>query len=401
MSLFLRTVPVEDAIRVAAGIAPAPSCAEIPLEEAGGRVLSRDVVADIDIPCFDRSVMDGYAVRASDTIGAGEAIPSLLSLCGTVKMGRASDISLSAGECAYIPTGGQLPAGADAVVMIEHTEQIDDQVLVKRPVAPGENLIRKGEDFARGMPVLKKGRRLSPPDIGVLAAVGCHTVPVCTIPSIGVISTGNELIPVRDIPTGSQIRDSNSGMLGTYLRRVGCTETLYGIVPDERAALKDALEKALSENDGVLLSGGSSKDERDLCTDIIGELGEVLVHGVSIAPGKPTIIGRCREKPVLGLPGHPASALVVLDRIGRPLLAAMSGEVMGKGCTRTALLAQNIPSIRGREDYVRVRLEGDRAFPLFGKSGLLNTLVQSDGVVRIPAGSEGIEIGETVEVLLW
>ena len=401
MSIFLRTVTVEEAIRAAKGIAPHPGREEVPLEEAAGRVLAEAVSADVDIPAFDRSVVDGYALRASDTIGAGESIPSLLTLLGTVRMGQAPDLVMRAGECAYIPTGGALPPGADAVVMIEHTEIIDDQVLVKRPVAPGENLIMRGEDFARGIPVLCVGRRLTPPDIGVLAAAGCHTVPVFTCPSIGVISTGNELIPVREIPTGSQIRDSNSAMIGAYLRHAGCTATLYGVIPDERRTLQDALEKALSRNDAVVLSGGSSKDDRDLCADIVGQLGEVLVHGVAIAPGKPTIIGRCEGKPVLGLPGHPASALVVLDRIGRPLLAAMTGEKARTVCTRHAKLAQNIPSVRGREDYIRVRLDGGMAFPLFGKSGLLNTLVQSDGLVCIPAGREGLEAGETIEVIMW
>ncbi|OPX69122.1 MAG: molybdopterin biosynthesis protein MoeA [Methanoregulaceae archaeon PtaB.Bin056] len=401
MSMFLRTVPVEEAIRAATGFAYQPAKEQVPIEEAGGRVLAEPIAADIDIPAFDRSVVDGYAVRARDTTGAGEAIPSLLTLSGAVRMGVAPDFTVRAGGCAYIPTGGALPAGADAVVMIEHSEIIDDQVLVKRPVAAGENLIRKGEDFARGIPVLLQGCRLTPPDIGVLAAVGCHTVPVFTCPSIGVISTGNELIPVRETPTGSKIRDSNSVMIGAYLRLAGCRATLYGVIPDDRRSLQEALEKALSRNEAVILSGGSSKDDRDLCADIIGQLGEVLVHGVAIAPGKPTIIGRCQGKPVLGLPGHPASALVVLDRIGRPLLAAMTGEKAQRVCTRHAQLAQNIPSVRGREDYVRVRLDGDRAIPLFGKSGLLNTLVQSDGLIRVPAVREGLEKGETVEVIMW
>lgn len=300
-----------------------------------------------------------------------------------------------------MPTGGELPEGADAVVMLEHTESVDDQILIKRPVAAGENLIRKGEDFSRGSPVITKGRRLTPPDLGVLAAVGCHTVPVSTVPVIAVISTGNELIPVEDTPRGSQVRDSNSVMLGSYIRNAGCRAVLYGVVPDERDALRTALMNAIAAHDAVIISGGSSKDERDLCADLVGELGRLLVHGVAIAPGKPTIIGTCSGKPVLGLPGHPASALVVVDRIGRPLLAAMQGETFLGDRTRIARLAQNISSIRGREDYARVRLEGDLAYPLFGKSGLLNTLVQSDGIVRIPSGSEGLEIGDMVEVILW
>ncbi len=401
MTVFLRTVPVEEAIRVGCSIAVPPGEETSPLADAVGRVLARDIIADVDIPGFDRSVVDGYAIRASDTVGAGEAIPAIITLAGTVKMGYPPEISLSDGECAYIPTGGELPGGADAVVMIEHSEAIDDQVLVKRPVASGENLIHRGEDFGKGNPVIMKGRRLSPPDIGVLAAVGCSVVPVYTIPRIGVISTGNELIPVKNSPSGSQIRDSNSVMLGAYLRTAGCEACLYGIVKDERDTLREILHRALDENDAVILSGGSSKDERDLCAELIAESGEVLVHGVAIAPGKPTIIGRAKGKPVLGLPGHPASALVVLDRIGHPLIATMSGEIRRHECTRTAVLAQNIPSTRGREDYIRVRLDGKSAIPLFGKSGLLNTLVQSDGILRIPAGSEGLEKGAEVEVILW
>jgi molybdopterin molybdotransferase len=191
-------------------------------------------------------------------------------------------------------------------------------------------------------------------------------------------------------------------MIAAYLRTCGCRERTYGIVPDERGALFLALRQALAENDAVFLSGGSSKDERDMTAEIIRQLGEVLVHGIAISPGKPTIIGRCENKPVIGLPGHPASALVVLDRIARPLIAALCGEETSRaGKTVTAILAENIPSARGREDYVRVRLEGGRAFPVFGKSGLLNTLAESDGLVRVPAGSEGLEAGTTVGVLLW
>lgn len=401
MSLFLRTIPVEEAIRIGCSIANPPRDESVPLAEAVNRVLARDMCADVDIPGFTRSVMDGYAVRASDTVGAGETIPSLLTLSGTVRMGTSPTISLAEGECAYIPTGGELPEGSDAVVMIEHTETIDDQVLVKRPVASGENCIRRGEDFSRGNPAIMKGRRLSPPDIGVLAAVGCSIVPVSSMPRIGVISTGNELISIDHTPSGSEIRDSNSVMLGAYLQAAGCIPHLYGIVKDEPEILRKILHLALGENDAVILSGGSSKDERDICADLIAECGEVLVHGVAIAPGKPTIIGRCMGKPVLGLPGHPASALVVLDRIGRPLLAAMSGEIRRTDCTRSAILAQNIPSTRGREDYIRVKLDGKYAIPLFGKSGLLNTLVQSDGILRIPSGSEGIEKGAEVEVIIW
>jgi len=287
------------------------------------------------------------------------------------------------------------------MVMVEHAESLGDQVLIKRPAAAGENVIRRGEDFSRNSPALTRGRRLHPQDIGVLAAVGCERVPVFTRPRIGVISTGNELVPVSSVPTGSQVRDCNSVMLGAFIRESGCIPRLYGVVRDDWETLREILITAARENDAIVLSGGSSKDERDLAASLIHDLGEVLVHGVAIAPGKPTIIGRCRGKPVLGLPGHPASAFVVLDVIGAPFLMVMTGESTRKVCTRRFTLAQNVPSQRGREDYVRIRIEEGKAVPLFGKSGLLNTLVKSDGMIRIPAGSEGLEKDEQVEVILW
>ncbi|MCQ8893066.1 MAG: molybdopterin molybdotransferase MoeA [Methanolinea sp.] len=401
MSIFLKTIPVKEAIGIAAGIARPLPPEEVPLNEAVGRVLAGDVYPDLDIPGFDRSVVDGYAVVASDTAGAGEAIPSLLTLSATVRMGEGAGSEVRAGHCAYVPTGGAVPPGADAVVMVEDCEVIGDQVLVRRPVGSGENIVRRGEDFSRDRPALRAGRRLRPADCGVLAAIGCSVVPVFPMPRVGVISTGNELVDAREVPGEGRVRDSNGPMIAAYLRTCGCREKTYGIVPDDRGALALALRRALDENDAVLLSGGSSKDERDLTADLIAELGEVLVHGIAISPGKPTIIGRCGKKPVIGLPGHPASALVVLDTVARPLLRALCGEETRIRPMILAVLAENIPSARGREDYIRVRLDGGRAVPLFGKSGLLNTLAESDGMVRVPAGSEGLEAGTTVEVVLW
>ncbi|MDD1716477.1 MAG: molybdopterin molybdotransferase MoeA [Methanolinea sp.] len=401
MSLFLRTISVDEARRIARGMAPPPDYEDIPLAESFRRVLAENALADADIPGFDRSVVDGFAVRASDTTGAGEAIPSLLELVGEVTMGRPPEFSLSPGQCAYIPTGGELPSGSDAVVMVEQSESLGDQILIKRPVAPGENLILRGEDFRQGSPALFRGRRISPQDCGVLAAVGCSQVRVFRKPHFGVISTGNELIPVDSHPQGSEIRDSNSVMIGSFLEESGCIPRLYGIVRDDPAILRSAIVSALNENDAVILSGGSSKDERDLAARLIGELGEVLAHGIAIAPGKPTILGKCEGKPIIGLPGHPASAFVVLTVIGSALFEGMTGERGRITRTRKAVLAENIPSSRGREDYVRVSLEGDIARPLFGKSGLLNTLVASTGMIRIPSGSEGLEAGEEVEVIWW
>jgi molybdopterin molybdotransferase len=401
MSLFLKVVSVSNAIEQIRSLAVCCGVELIPLTEAHHRVLADDVRSDIDIPGFTRSVVDGYAVRAADTTGSGDAIPSIFSLRGRVAMGTSGLNSLRSGECMYVPTGGILPEWADAVVMIEHAEQIGEEILVKKPASHGENILAFNEDYANGEIVCKRGRRLSPQDTGVLAAAGCIGVPVVRIPKIGVLSTGNELVPVTIRPLPGQVRDVNSFMVASYVREQGCTPVLYGIVRDDPQALRSAISTATAECDAVLISGGSSKDERDMVAAIIGELGEVLVHGIAISPGKPTIIGKCGTIPVIGLPGHPASAFIVLVAIVRHLFAGMTGETESRMHSVQAVLAQNVPSSRGREDYVRVIVHEGIATPLFGKSGLLNTLVKSSGIIRISAEREGLESGTTVEVMMW
>lgn len=400
MSLFLEVVSVAEAVRAVQKIAPPLGYEDVPLEDALARVLAKDVHADIDIPGFDRSTVDGYAVAAAETTGASEAIPAMLQCRGRVGMGSADAGSISPGSCLYVPTGGALPTGADAAVMIEHAEQIGDDILVHRPVAPGENVVVRGEDFRAGKVALERGRVLTPREIGVAAAIGADRVSVVQVPKIGIISTGNELVPVVETPGPGEVRDANSYLAGAFVTERGCHPVYFGIVRDERAVLKRAVSSAVDRCDAVLVSGGSSKDERDNTAAVIAELGEVLVHGIALAPGKPTIIGTARGKPVIGLPGHPASAFVVLVAIVDHLLAAMRETTVSRRTVR-ARLTQNIPSTRGREDYVRVSLGNGEATPVFGKSGLLNTLVQSEGLVRIPASSEGFEVGEEVEVILW
>ncbi len=401
MSLFLQLVSVPTAIETARGIAVRGREESVPLEEALHRVLAQDVYADVDIPGFTRSVVDGFAVRAADTTGAGDSIPSILAFRGRIAMGSSSGTPVKPGECIYVPTGGVLPEGADAMVMIEHAEQLGGEVLVRRPVAYGENVLFFNEDFARGDTVCSDGKRLSPRDIGVLAAAGCTTVPVVRMPKVGIISTGNELIPVSEKPLPGQVRDVNSYVVASFVQEQGGVPLLFGIVRDDRDSLRAAITRAAAECDAVLISGGSSKDDRDMVAAVIGEQGEVLVHGIAIAPGKPTIIGRCGTTPVVGLPGHPASAYIVLIAIVRHLLAGMTGETGSSLRVIPATLGQNVPSSKGREDYIRVAVRDGIATPVFGKSGLLNTLVQSTGVVRVPADSEGLETGTAVEVILW
>jgi molybdopterin molybdotransferase len=401
MSRFLQVVAVPEAVRAAVAIAPATAPETVPVEQSAGRVLAAPVVADTDIPGFDRSVVDGYAVRSADTTGAGDAVPALLRCIGRVTMGRSRKLVIRDSECAYIPTGGTLPDGSDAAVMVEYTEEAGDTILIKKPAAPGENVLLRDEDFRKDETVFRPGRRLTPQDAGVLAACGCARVTVAKKPVVGIISTGNELVPVTVIPGPGEVRDANASMLAAWLSEYGCVPRLYGIVKDERSAFEAVLARALPECDVVLLSGGSSKDDRDMTAGVIAGTGEVLIHGIAIAPGKPTIIGRIAGKPVFGLPGHPASAFVVLIAIVRPLLDTMLGQKKPLLRTVQATLAENIPSQRGREEYVRVRVENGTATPLFGKSGLLNTLVKSDGLVCIPAGYEGLEKGSRVEVMLW
>jgi molybdopterin molybdotransferase len=401
MNLFLQLVPVSEAIATVRSIAVRAGRENVPVADAFLRVLAADVRADVDIPGFTRSVVDGYAVRAADITGAGDAVPAMLTSKGRIAMGAIPENPIGAAECMYVPTGGILPEGADAVIMVEHTELFGDHVLARKPVAHGENVLFYNEDFAQGAIVLTEGRRLSAQDTGVLAAVGCVKVPVVRMPKVGIISTGNELVPVNEIPKAGQVRDVNTYIVSAYVRDHGCIPVVYGIIKDERETFRAALTRAVAECDAVIISGGSSKDDRDMAAAIIAEQGEVLVHGVAIAPGKPTIIGQCGTVPVIGLPGHPASAFIVLVVIGRHLLEGMTGDLWTAPVSVPARLAMNVPSAKGREDYVRVALKDGIATPLFGKSGLLNTLIRSDGIVRVPAGSEGLETGTTVEVILW
>jgi len=401
MSLFLQVVSVSEAIAEVRNVAVRCGDEPVPLIEALHRILAEDVHADVDIPGFTRSVVDGFAVRSADTTGSSDAIPSMFPFSGRVTMGASAVTSLRSGECIYVPTGGILPEGADAVVMIEHTEQIGKEVLVKKPAAQGENVLFFNEDFSKGEPVVQRGKRLSAQDIGVLAAAGCRDVPVVRMPRIGILSTGNELVPVTVRPEAGQVRDVNSYVIASMVKEWGCLPEIYGIIIDERETLSEVIRKATSECDAVLISGGSSKDDRDIVAAIIAEQGRVLVHGIAIAPGKPTIIGQCSGTPVIGLPGHPASAFIVLIAIVRHLITAMTGETSGNVRTLQATLGQNVSSSKGREDYVRVAVRDGIATPLFGKSGLLNTLVKSTGIVRIPAESEGLETGTLIEVIVW
>ncbi|MBW2708936.1 MAG: molybdopterin molybdotransferase MoeA [Deltaproteobacteria bacterium] len=383
----------------------------VSLEDTFGRVLSVDLTAPEDLPDFFKSTMDGYAVQSKNTFGATESLPALLEITGEVSMGEAENIIVESGQAVKIPTGGMLPAGADGVVMVEYCSLLDEKTLeVSRAISPLENTIQPGDDFKKGAVILPAGKRLRPQDLGVLAGLGFLEVPVFRKPKVAILSTGDEMVPVSQNPTPGEVRDINRYTLGALCRNMGAVPVYMGICSDHFEPLKEMVEKAVSSADIVWISGGSSVGTRDFTLKVFETLPdfELLVHGISISPGKPTIIGRTGAKPVIGLPGHPASALVVAEIFMTRMLRTLSGNMDARHDVHTvkqAILKRNIPSSGGREDYVRVRLEKDgehlKVVPIFGKSGLISTLVEADGLIRIDMNTEGLYEGDEVDVMLF
>ncbi len=382
-----------------------------PVEHLWGRVLSEDIVSPENLPDFFRSTMDGYAVRAKDTFGASETLPALLELSGEVTMGRPAGMDVGQGQAVKISTGGMLPDKADGVVMVEYCHLLDETTLeVNRPISPFENVIQPGDDFSKGTTILKKGRLLRPQDLGAMAGTGITSAPVFKTTRIAIISTGDEVAPI-DVPLQpGQVRDINRYTLGSFCLPYGAKPLYMGLCPDEFEPLLKMVQNALGQADALWISGGSSVGTRDLTLKVFETLPdfELLVHGISISPGKPTIIGRSGSKPLIGLPGHVASAMVVAEVFLRRLLLRLSGCIdRGKEFQPQveALVTRNIESRSGREDYIRVKLleeEGIlKAEPIFGKSGLISTLVEADGLVRIGMNREGLYEGQGVEVMLF
>lgn len=380
----------------------------IPLSEAGGRILAGDVVSDIDLPDFKRSIVDGYAVRAASTFGASEGNPGFLDVKGIIAMGESPTISIGPGETAEISTGGMLPGGTDSVVMVEHTEAIDAATIeVYRSVAPGQHVIDIGEDIRNGDVILKCHQHLRPQEVGILAAIGQEQAEVFRKPVIGIISTGDEIVPVHERPKPGQIRDINSYTLYQFIKEAGATPLLFGIIEDNYEALFKTCQKAIENSDMVLISGGSSVGARDFTIDVLSKLPEpdILVHGISISPGKPTILARSGEKAIWGLPGHVVSAMVVFKMVVRPFIEKIGGRGVTqlKPLTFPARLSRNLSSAQGRTDYIRVKIveqeNGIWAEPVLGKSGLINTMIKADGLVEIGLNTEGLDEGTIVNVI--
>jgi len=382
---------------------------EVPLMQSLGMVLAEDIIVDEDIPSFNRSTVDGYAVMASNTFGSSMEMPSLFNIVGSVEMGEVIDRPILYGETMYVPTGGMVPKGADAVVMVENVEVIGDLLNVYKQVTPKENIIFQGEDVKNGEIILQKGHRLRPQDLGALAAIGVAMVTVYRKLKIGILSTGDEIVPpdTKKLLPG-QIRDINGISLSATIQTLGQEVVYDGIVKDNFDDYMDRSQKLFDEVDFLILSGGSSMGEKDYTSQVINNLGEpgVLVHGVSIKPGKPTIVANCNGKPVMGLPGHPVSAYVLFDLFGTLIIDQLHGVTDTKHIQQLkARITRNVPSQVGRTDIIRVKLEvrDDElwASPVFGKSGMISNLVKSDGMVEIPQYNDGIIEGEWVNVILY
>ena len=376
----------------------------VALSAAMGRVLAEDIAASEYVPDFDRSTVDGFAVRAGDTFGCTDAIPAILPLQSTVLMGEGADYPLNPGECVAVPTGGAVPQGADSVVMLEYTEAYGDGTIgISKPAAPGMNLIFRGDDVYPGKVILQKGRVLSSADIGALAAIGRVQIPVVKKLTVGVISTGDELVPPEALPGPGQVRDVNSPMLEAMLTAFGCRVINYGIVIDDEALLSETVKKAVRECDAVLLSGGSSVGVKDAACRIIESLGQLLLHGIAIKPGKPTILGKAGAKPLVGLPGHPVAAYFITKLFVLPLLGRLTGRDM-TAYTVTAKVTESISANHGRAQYHCCRLtRKDGALyaqPIRGKSGLITTLAGADGYFCIDRDCEGLPQGAEVQVTI-
>ena len=406
MKEFFKVMNLEQVLEKAP-VFPQVATETVDLLESFGRILASDIIADVDLPGFDRSTMDGYGVRAVSTFGASEANPAYLTVKGTVAMGEKPAFSIGPGEAARISTGGMLPDGADGVVMVEHAEMIDDLTLeVYKSVAPGQHVVARGEDIRKDHVMVSGGTAIRPQEAGILAAFGIGRVSVYRKPVIGILSTGDEVVPMEQTPGLGRIRDINTYTLSGLIRDCGAVPMPFGIVGDDYDSLFAACSTALQQTDMLLISGGSSVGVRDFTIEVLKALeqSEILVHGISISPGKPTILAKSKNKAIWGLPGHVVSAMVVFHAVVKPFVARISGLSTENRQTVPvpAFLSRNLSSAQGRTDYVRVKLmkkeDGWWAEPILGKSGLINTMVKADGLITIGLNTEGLVKGDLVEV---
>lgn len=409
MTEFLRVITADQLVQLLGHFSRLPS-ERIPLDASLDRIPAEAIVAREDLPEGSRSTVDGFAVRAEDTFGASDAIPAFLDIAAAISMGTIPDFEIRAGQAAQIPTGGFLPQGADAVVMVEYTNPAgSNSIEVTRPVTVRTNVLERGEDAKSGEILFSTGKKLRPQELGFFAALGVTDVGVYRKPRVAVLSSGDEVVPIDRKPSLGQIRDANSHAIAALVRASGAEPFSLDIIPDNADLLKEAIKNGLAQADVVAISGGSSVGTRDLMVDAVSALPgvEILAHGVAIRPGKPTLLARQMDKAIFGLPGHPVSALIVAQVFLAPFLQYLQGGRMEKGPLghrMQAELATSIDSTIGLEEYVRVRIEetkeaGFVAYPVFGKSGMLSTMVKADGIVLVPMNAEGLSKGKAVQVI--
>ncbi len=380
---------------------------KVSILEAVNRVVAEDIISPVNVPEFHRSTVDGYAVVSRDTNGSSETLPSFLNIVGEIQMGNAVDLTIKGGECCYIPTGGMLPKGSDAIVMVEYTELLDDvTVCIQKPVAPLENVLQKGDDIKEGSVIFKKGHQLRSQDIGVLAGMGFTSVEVYKKLKVSIISTGDELVALDEKLEMGKIRDMNTYSLSTGILQDDCIIEEAIIVKDDFSTLKETLEKSIETSDLVLISGGSSMGTKDITKDVINAVGEpgVFIHGIAVKPGKPTIVGRINNTAIFGLPGQPVSAMVVYQTLVKDYIHYIYGlkkvqpYILGE-------ITVNVSSGTGREHYVMVTIteevEKTWVTPVYGKSGMLTMMTNSIGYICIDQNKEGLYKGEKVKVYLF
>lgn len=382
-----------------------PEAAEVEtvaLPDALGKVVAEDILSPEDLPAYARSTVDGLAVRASDTYGCSESLPAMVTYAGKILMGEDEERVLPPASCMQVPTGGQVPEGADAVVMVEHTEDLGDAFrYILKPVAPHENVNAKGDDICKGGVAVPKGTLLEPRHTAVLAALGIFEFSVREPLTVGILSTGDELVDYTETPKGSEIRNINSVMLAAAVQALGCVPKTYPVVPDEEAALREAIDTVRKECDFLIISGGSSVGERDNVNRVLSSFGEVFFHGVALKPGKPTMFAMLEgDVPAFGLPGHPAAAFFTFHLFAKPAILKRRGANAVPRYVE-AELSQKVPSNHGREEIMAVALENGKAIPLPAKSGVVSVLSRADGTITIPRDLEGLDRGAKVQVLLF
>jgi putative molybdopterin biosynthesis protein len=395
---FRSLISLEEARQVVFAHLPRIGRESVPLSEARGRILAEKIVSSLDVPGFSRASMDGFAVVAEDTVEAREDRPVALRLAGRVPMGMQVELQLISGEAAEVSTGSMMPAGGDSVVMIEYSQADGDRVLVRRPVFSGENIQAAGSDISFGEAVLFPGTRLAAREIGVLAALGRTLVPVRSL-TVGVASTGNELVPPGQPLCSGQIYDINTYTIAAAVADCGASASAYGILPDEKQAMAGTLQKMARECDMILVSGSTSAGAGDMIYRVLEEIGELLFHGINLKPGKPTIFGLIEGKPCLGLPGYPTSALAVFSSLAAPAIRTALGQ-RHSGNRANARLAAPL-RLEGRRQMLAVGLSAELAYPVDKGSGSITTMAGADGIIDIPAGVEYLEKGEAVVVELF